>query len=79
MQLTSQRALWERLTTWSARVRATRIYSFHRLLLSAREPETQRQGVMVTPSHPVPNVLPLRSRATRAIFRLPSLRALMNK
>jgi ribonuclease HI len=27
VQLTSQRALWERLTTWSARVRATRIYT----------------------------------------------------
>ena len=27
VQLASQRALWERLTTWSARVRATRIYT----------------------------------------------------
>jgi ribonuclease HI len=27
VQLCSQRALWERLTTWSARVRATRIYT----------------------------------------------------
>ena len=27
VQLTSQRALWERLTTWSARVQATRIYT----------------------------------------------------
>ena len=27
MQLASQRAHWERLTTWSARVRATRIYT----------------------------------------------------
>ena len=27
VQLTSQRAMWERLTTWSARVRATRIYT----------------------------------------------------
>ena len=27
VQLTSQRALWERLTTWSTRVRATRIYT----------------------------------------------------
>ena len=27
VQLTSQRTLWERLTTWSARVRATRIYT----------------------------------------------------
>ena len=27
VQLASQRALWERLTTWSARIRATRIYT----------------------------------------------------